>query len=274
MLVVGAKSRAELSGVIPDIAEITGLLEEHGAIGVTRNFGLSNALGSLQALESITPSQVYAWSHDFMLSGAPRAIAADPVVVAPGREQAHLRFLVGAGIGAAALPSFVETASQIGKWGVPLTQLLSRQMAQPGVELLALPRPPAPLLKAAHAGRCAQLELAFSLFVSNTARTIRSTRGDPTVIVSAHCDLAGMSELRISMSTVFDDTVLEGFRWPLHPLDEFRHIVGSISELLEECRISDIRLVGAIMTDGELTGRSPFIRVADFERAGRDALAH
>ena len=274
VLVAGAKSRTVVSGVIPDIAEITALLEQHGAIGATRNFGLSNAAASLQTLERITPGQAYRWAHDFMRTGAPRAIAADPIEVAPGREQVHLRFLVGAGIGAAVAPSFVETASHIGTWGVPLTRLLSRQLAQPGLDLLALPRPPAPLLKAAHIGRCAQLELAFSLFVSNTVRTMRSTTGDPTAIVSAHCDAAGLAELRISMSTALDDTVLEGFRWPLHPLDEFQRIVGSITALLEECRIGDVRLIGSIVADDESSGRSPFIRAADFDRAECDALPH
>ncbi len=274
VLVAGAKSRTVVSGVIPDISEITALLDKHGAIGGTRNFGLSNAAAALQTLERITPGQAYRWAHDFMRTGAPCDIAADPITVAPGREQVHLRFLVGAGIGAVGAPSFVETASHIGKWGVPLTQLLSRQLARPGVELLALPRPPVPLLKAAHAGRCAQLELAFSLFVSNAARTMRSTSGDPTAIISSHCDAAGSAELRISMSSVLDDTVLEGFRWPLHPLDEFGRIVGSITELLEECRIADIRLVGSIAPDDELAGRSPFIRAADLNRNERDALPH
>lgn len=274
VLVVGTKGRAVVSGVIPDIAEITALLDQHGAIGATRNFGLSNAAAALHTLERITPGQAYRWAHDFMRTGAPCDIASDPIVVAPGREQVHLRFLVGAGIGAVGAPSFVETASHIGKWGVPLTQLLSKQLAQPGVELLALPRPPVQLLKAAHAGRCAQLELAFSLFVSNSARTMRSASGDPTAIISAHCDATGMFELRISMSTALDDTVLEGFRWPLHPLDEFQRIVGSITALLEECRIGDVRLIGSVVADDESSGRSPFIRAADFDRAECDALPH
>lgn len=274
VLVAGTKNRAVIPGVIPDIAAVTALLDKHGAIGATRNFGLSNAAAALHTVERITPGQTYRWAHDFLRTGAPCDIAADPIAVAPGREQVHLRFLVGAGIGAAGAPSFVETASHIGTWGVPLTQLLSRQLAQPGVELLALPRPPAPLLKAAHAGRSAQLELAYSLFVSNAARSIRSTSGDPTVIVSAHCDAAGMAELRVSMSTVLDDTVLEGFRWPLHPLDEFERIAGSITALLEECRIGDVRLIGSIVADDESSGRSPFIRAADFDRAECDALPH
>lgn len=274
VLVAGAKNRAVVPGVIPGIAEITALLDKHGALGATRNFGLSNATAALSTLECITPGQAYRWAREFMQTCTPCTVAADPIEVAPGREQVHLRFLVGAGIGAADAPAFVETASDIGKWGVPLTQLLSRQLAQPGVDLLALPRPPAPLLKAAHVGRSAQLELAFNLFVSNTVRTMRSATGDPTAIVSAHCDAAGQAELRVSMSTALDDTMLEGFRWPLHPLDAFDHIIGSIKELLEACRIGDVRWIGAIVADDGLPGRSPFIRAADFDRVQRGTLPH
>ena len=274
VLVAGAKSRATIPGIVPDIGEITALLETHGAIGATRNFGLSNALSPLPALERITPSAVYAWARDFTASGAPREIGAEAINVAPGREQVQLRFLVGAGIAAPAAPSFLETAANIGTWGMPLTQALARQLAQPGLDLLPLSRPPTAILKAAHAGRCAQLELAFSLFVSNTVRQFRSAVGDPAVILSAHQGEAGAAEIRISMSSAFDDTLVEGFRWPLHPLDEIGQVVSNITDLLRECRIGDVRAVEPVCFDDKAPDRPLFIRVADYDRLGRAASRH
>jgi len=111
VLVAGAKSKATLADIVPDIGEITALLETHGAVGATRNFGLSNALAPLQTLGRITPSQVYRWTHNFTASGVPREIEAEAIEVAPGREQVHPRFLIGAGIARRVAPSFLETAA-------------------------------------------------------------------------------------------------------------------------------------------------------------------
>lgn len=274
VLVAGAKSKITIPGVVPDIGEIIALLETHGAVGATRNFGLSNALGSLQALERIMPGQVYVWARDFTASGARREIAAEAIDVAPGREQVQLRFLVGAGIAAPAAPSFLETAANIGTWGMPLTRALARQFAQPGLDLLPLPRPPAAILKAAHAGRCAQLELAFSLFVSNTVRQFRSAVGDPAVVLSAHQGEAGMAEIRISMSSALDDTLLEGFRWPLHPLDDLEQIIGNVASLLRECRVDDVRTACQVIMEGGMSGDRMFLDARAFDTRGNALQQH
>ena len=274
VLIAGAKRKVTIPGIVPDIGEIAALLETRGAVGATRNFGLSNALSPLSALERVTLSQAYAWARDFTASGVSRDIGAEAIDVAPGREQVHLRFLVGAGIAAPTAPSFLETAANIGAWGMPLTRTLARQLAQPGLDLLPVPRPPTAILKAAHAGRCAQLELAFSLFVSNTVRQFRSMVGDPTVVLSAHLGEAGMAEIRISMSSGLDDTLLEGFRWPLHPLDELVQVASAVTDLLRECRIGDVRVVESVCVDDDEPVRMPFIRVADYDRLAREVSRH
>lgn len=274
VLVAGAKRKVTIPGIMPDIGEITAVLETQGAVGATRNFGLSNALSPLSALERVTLSQAYGWARDFTAAGASRDIGAEAIDVAPGREQVHLRFLVGAGIAAPTAPSFLETAANIGTWGMPLTRALARQLAQPGLDLLPVPRPPTAILKAAHAGRCAQVELAFSLFVSNTARQFRSMVGDPTIVLSAHLGKAGMAEIRISMSSGLDDTLLEGFLWPLHPLDKLEQVVSTITDLLRECRIGDVRVVKSVCVDDDEPVRMPFIRVADYDRLAREVSRH
>lgn len=253
VLITGARARSVLPGVVGDIEAVRMLLERHGAVGATRNFGLSNALCSAEALERLKPSRVHRWSRAWSQQ-AERELAPAEVRVLPGREQVHLRFLAGAGVASGEAPSFLETASNIGAWGLPVTHELVRQLAQPAVELVAIPRPPVALLRAAHMGRWAELEIAFNLFVSNTVRHFRASVGDPAVVISAHRLEQGGAELRISMSCLLDDTLLEGFRWPLHPLDDFAAIQDSIMAMLRDCRLHDVRVVEEVQPDRLVSG--------------------
>ena len=246
VLVAGSRNAAMVEGVLPDVNAVQALLTEKGAVGPTRNFGLSNALVAAEALSAITPSAVYRATR----GAAPlQEFAPAPVAVARTGEEVHLRFLVGAGIAPASAPSFVETAANIGAWGMPLAHLLAKQLAQPGVELLALPRPPVPLLAAAHAGRRAQLEAAFNLFVSNELRRFRRAVGDPAVVVSAHQIGQGGGELRVTLSTPFDESLAAGFRWPLDPRDNLAEIVVVIEGLFAECRVGDVSAVSRVLPD-------------------------
>ncbi|MGQ0525822.1 MAG: hypothetical protein ACT4P8_19430 [Betaproteobacteria bacterium] len=253
VMVTGARTAAVVPGALPDVEAIRALFERHGAVGPTRNFGLSNALCSAQALERLKPSLVLRWSRQW--SDARRELPPAAIPVPPGREQVHLRFLAGAGIAPREAPSFLETASCIGAWGMAVTRELGRQLAQPAVDLIAIPRAPVDILRASHAGRCAELEVAFNVFVSNTLRQFRSAVGDPAVVISAHRHDAGTAELRVSMSCVMDDTLLEGFRWPLHPLDDLDAIQESISTLLRDCRVRDVCVVEAVLPDRLASGR-------------------
>ncbi len=242
VLVAGSRGPASVDGVLPDVAAVRTLLEEKGAVGPTRNFGLSNALAAPEALVAVSPLAAYRALRG--VAPLPEFTPA-PIVLAPRSEVAHLRFLVGAGIAPADAPSFVETAANIGAWGMPLAQLLGKQLAQPGVELLALPRPPLPLLAAVHAGRGVQLEAAFNLFVANELRRFRLAVGDPAVVVSAH----DTAELRITLSTPFDESLTAGFRWPLDPRDDLPGIVAAIEMLFAECRIDGIEAVSRVLPD-------------------------
>ena len=268
VLVAGAKARVEFSGVVPDIGEVTALLHKHGAVGATRNFGLCNALCPPEALERLKPAEVYRWSADWALGGAPREFQPKAITVEAGREQAHLRFLAGAGITRGDAPSFLETAANIGAWGLPLTRALVRQLARPGLDLLPVARPPVSLLKAADAGRCAQLEVAFNLFASNALRSFRATVGEPTVVISAHRLQVKGAEIRISMSSALHSTLIEGFRWPLHPLDDLEQILAVVSEFMRDCRVTDVRFVEAVLPE-RLASGTLFLR-ADEAEALRD----
>ncbi|MGH8617343.1 MAG: hypothetical protein ACREUW_06590 [Burkholderiales bacterium] len=260
VLVAGSRGPASLDGVLQEVAAVQVLLEAKGAVGPTRNFGLSNALVAPEALAAVSPLAVYR----AIRGAAPLPeFAPAPIVLAPRGEVAYLRFLVGAGIAPAHAPSFVETAANIGAWGMPLAQLLGKQLAQPGVELLVLPRPPVPLLAAVHAGQAVQLEAAFNLFVSNELRRFRLAVGDPAVIVSAHQVGTGGAELRITLSTPFDESLTAGFRWPLDPRDDLPGIVAAIESLFAQCRIDGIEAVPQVLPDLTAQGVPWFPRGRD-----------
>lgn len=261
VLITGARTRSVIPGTLGNIEAVRALLERHNAVGATRNIGLSNALCCAEALERLKPSGVYRWRREWSWQPE-RELPPEDVRVTPGREQVHLRFLPGAGIGSGGAPAFIETASNIGAWGIALTHELVQQLAQPAAELMAIPRPPVGLLRAPHAGRCAELEVAFNLFASNTVRQFRATVGDPAAVISAHRHADGSAELRVSMSSVMDDTLLEGFRWPLHPLDDFSAIQGSITAMLRDCRLSDVHTIEELQPDRLVSG-GRFLRAAD-----------
>jgi len=265
VIITGSARPASLAGVIPDIAAVKTLLERNAALGPARNFGLSNALCTRETLEALKPSEVYAWTH--AAAGAPRELEPSAIEIVEPGEKVHLRFLAGASITSASEPSFVETASNIGAWGMLLTRELAAQLTQSGIEILPLPRPPLDLLRAAHAGRVAQLDAAFSLFASNAVRRFRSATGDPVAVISAHDDI----EIRAGLSSPFDDAAVDGFRWPLHPLDDIDRIVSSMTGLMRECRVNEVHCVERVLPALNTRGTVWFLTPRDLD--DRDAVA-
>lgn len=264
VIVAGTKQQTELPDALPDIAAVSALLEQHGVLGAGRNFGLGNALCSMETLACLSPSLLRQWAAQLRSGGAPLELAGSAVPIKPGREQVVLRFLVGATVGPAHVPSVMETGSNVGAWGIPLTKLLAAQLARPGLDVLPIPRAPVPMYLAADAGRAAQIELAFSLFLSNAVRQFRMAVGDPSVVLSAHRLNEGGAELRVSLSSAFDESMLEGFKWPLYPADDHQEIVNKIKNLLEECRLSDQRVLPHVADDLSNRG-SAFLSGADFD---------
>lgn len=247
IIIAGSRTSLMVRGAIPEIGKITGLLEHHGAVGATRNFGLGNALCGAAALEGLSSCALWRAVRDPAQRAVAETLTPEPVAVGPGREQVHLRFLVGAGVTPRHLPSFLESASNIGTWGMPLTRELVRQLAQPGLEILPMPRPPQPLVKAAYFGRSAQLEAALNLFLSNNVRRFRMSVGDPEAVLSAHALASGAGELRLSLSSPFDESMLEGFCWPLHPLDDLDEITRLFQRALEDCRLNNALVIPRVL---------------------------
>lgn len=273
VIVAGARNATQLPDALPDIAAVTVLLEQHGVLGAGRNFGLGNALCAIETLECLTPCLMRAWTSQLRTGAAPLELAGSPISVTPGREQVALRFLVGASVTPAHVPSVIETGANVGAWGMPMTKLIAQQLQQPGLEVLPIARAPSPLYLAADAGRAAQIELAFSLFLSNAVRQFRMAVGDPSVVLSAHhgeADDMGDTngEVRVSLSSAFDESLLEGFRWPLYPADDVAAIIHTIRGLLDECRLNDVTVLPDVAAD--LNGRGGrFFAVRDVTAAVR-----
>lgn len=262
IIVAGSRKPLQLAGVLPDIGAVTDLFLQKGVLGKTQNFGIGNALCALETIDSVQPTEVYAWTRAG--GAARRELPPTPVTMDKPGEQVHLRFLVGAGIAPANEPALTETASNIGAWGMPLMRLLTTQLAQAGAEILPMARPPADLLRAAHAGRTAQLETACNLFASNAVRRFRSASGDPVAIISAHDN----GELRLTLSQPFDDQMVEGFRWPLHPLDDIAAITASMTELLDQCRVGRIEVAARVLPDCKAAGIAWFPTVQEWPQLG------
>lgn len=246
VIVCGASEAVTLDGVVADIAGLTGVLEANGVFGASRNLGLGNALVSMEALEALRPSALLEWSR----APGTRDVAPAPIVLNRGEETVHVRFLLGAAIAPAHLPDIVETGANIGQWGTAALRTLAAQLATPGAQLLPLPRPPAGVYTAALAGRRAGIEAAFNLFMSNAVRRFRQVTGDPAVTLSSHHG----AELRVTLTTTLDDSLVEGFRWPLHPADDIDRVESTIVAMVEECRLAEPRCIPGVLPDVTSTG--------------------
>jgi hypothetical protein len=246
LLVCGTRAGATLPCVLNDVDALVRVLQESGALGANRNLGCANALTSLETLEAITPSALRSWSTGAGLRDSPPA----PIALSPGDESVHLRFLLGAAVSPAHAAGVADTATNVAAWGMKASVEMSRQLAVPGVDVLAMPRPPMSMMRAAYAGRRAGLEAAFNLFMSNTLRRFRLKVGDPAVVLSAH----ESGEVRVTLSTPLDEGMTEGYRWPLHPLDDLDEIAGTIKAFARECRVLDIVAIPNILPDTTSTG--------------------
>ena len=241
---------ATLPGVLDDTEALALTLREHRALAGNQTFALSNALCGADALDL---ARLPGWFARAALPStgniAPASLSPLPIDVAGTTESVHLRFVVGTAI-AAPGADLLRDAS-VGAWGMPVAQALGRQLAIPGVTVLALPRAPQSLVTVVHQGRAAQREVTAQLFASNAIRKLRASVGEPTAVVSAHRspNAPGGGELRLSLSSPFDPREAEGFRCPLYPPDRVGDVVMMLVDLLHDCRVTDIRALDGVHAD-------------------------
>ncbi len=246
VIVCGASTPASVACVLPDVAAMARVFEQHGVFGGSRNVGLSNALCGIEALEALAPSvAMHGWGDPRVRDMAPA-----PIQVLRGVEEVHVRFLLGAAIAPPHAPGIAETGANVGVWGTPALRAMTAQLATPNVQILPMPRAPAGLYAAAYRGRRAGLEAAFNLFMSNSVRRFRMATGDPSITLSAHAS----GEIRVVLWTVFDDAMVEGFSWPLHPADDLEEVEHTITSLVAECRLAEPTIHPEVLPDRTVTG--------------------
>ncbi len=255
VLVTGGLAPAVVPGTLPNAKAVMQVLESEGALGPLRNFGLNAALCADTSLEGSFPSILYGLLRG-LESGATGTwsdVIPAEIYIDSAEESVHLRFLTGVAVTPAQAPSFVETAADIGRWGMPLSRELSAQLGQPGLSLLALPRPAAGPLQAVHAGRRAREEIAFQVFVSRALRRLRSETGEPEVEV-ATLDTDGIG---VRLASPFHPERAESHRWELDALDDLDDVTASILGLLEECRVAGVRVLDTVVSDARFWQGNP-----------------
>ena len=75
-------------------------------------------------------------------------------------------------------------------------------------------------------------------------------------------------ERRLTLSQPFDDQMVEGFRWPLHPLDDIAAITASMTELLDQCRVGRIEVAARVLPDCKAAGIAWFPTVQEWPQLG------
>ena len=271
VLVCAADDDAELPSVLHDVAEVVDLLRKHGALGGNQNFGLANVLAGADALALDALPRWLRWRDSKQRETPLDAAAPAAIAVAAVQEAAHLRFIIGSALAAASASLFTQRTPE--GWGIPLAQSLSRQLGASGVQVLALPRAPADPWSALHEGRLAQREVAWQLFASSAIRNLRAAFGEPQAVISAH-RVGDGGELRVSLSSPFGERDAEGFRCPLYPFDRVEDVLAMLVDLLQACRITDIRTLPQIQPDRDArTGLTLLFR-ADATGAAESVPAH
>lgn len=243
LFVTGGRAPLRLPGVLPDPAAVQKLFFDHRAVGRLRNFGFGNALIAADTLASIGPARQFRLGRGEVEGGfASLDLPPADIVVTSTEERVHLRFLAGATVAPADAPGFTETAGNIGAWGMAFTRELAAQMAQEGLSLLPIPRPPMAWAAALGAGLFSARELGLQLFLSSALRGLRASVGEPDASVAAYTD----ASVRVSLASPFDPSAPKTYRWPLEPGDDLAAVSDSIFSLLAECRVANVQVADTV----------------------------
>jgi hypothetical protein len=252
LIVTGGKGDVTVSGVLPDIAGVQRALEQNGALGPMRNFGLSNALCALETVAQVPLSRIYSMAQGSIRAGtgATTTIATldlppSDLIVIGADESVHLRFLAGAAVTAADAPSFLETGADVGAWGMPLTRELSGQLKVDGLSILPIARRPQGWLGAQVAGWRSREELSFQVFVSRVLRRFRAEVGEPDATIAP----LDSGTIALRLASPFIENRIEIHRWTPHALDDVSEIAQGMLDMLAECRVDNVEVVPRVVSE-------------------------
>ncbi|TMG87255.1 MAG: hypothetical protein E6H74_01625 [Betaproteobacteria bacterium] len=266
---------AEIAGVLGETEKLAEVMRLGGALAGNQTFVLSNALASADTIDLPRLPDLLQWQSLGMPGSAvEHDVPPAPVATRAGQEGVHLRFVIGTALAVPGRDLLVDR--DVARWGLSLAQELARQLAAPGLSVLALPGAPHTPLGALQHGRAAQREVGAQLFASNTLRRLRGAVGEPSAIVSAHrCPAApGGGELRLSLSSPFDPRQAEGFRCPLFPTDQAADVAGLLVDLLRDCRVGDVRVLKGVHADRDPHTGLTLLFKPDAMPEGESVLIH
>lgn len=259
VLITGSIQENTLSCVLNDNATLTAILRSGKALSGVENFTVSNVLVGASALSNECLANYLNWLQPASLAQE-RNLKPDPIELTAQREAVYLRFLIGSAVVGPKADFFT---SDNAKWKKTFNEELIKQMSVQGV--LPLVRSPQALPIALHQGQSAQREISWQLFLSNALRDLRIRAGEPSAVLSSHrCD-AGSGEIRVSLSSPFDERFAEGFRCPLYPMDRVEDVQTMLIDLLRDCRVSEIRVLDSIYPDRDTTTNGPLFMRPEIE---------
>ena len=247
LVLVGALEQSSspitLPCVVSQMRELETLLRDAKSFGGAQTFVIASGATDVDAIDVAQLPAMLA-SVDRFATDASRAtvdVPPMPIVVDSCNERVFLRFIVGSVLTAPHTDPFA--ASTIGKWGMPFSKTLSSDLRVPGVSLLALPRPPERLIRAAVTGRANAREVSAQLFASNAIRQFRASVGEPTATIGVERDeaAAGHAFATVSLSSPFASREPSVFRCPIYPYEPVNDVVAMLVTLLRDCRVEDIR---------------------------------
>ncbi|MCC7547592.1 MAG: hypothetical protein IT532_07490 [Burkholderiales bacterium] len=244
-IVAGGRAGVRIPATLPDVERLRDVLRGSGALGPVTNFGTGNALCGAGALEGLSWARLrrFARATDEAAAGDGWFELPPDDLILPGQDESvHLRFLAGAAVSPANASTFLETASAISTWGVPFTRELSAQLQGEGTSVVAIPRPPAAILRAIAAGSAAEQELGLQAFVSRALRRFRSETGEPDVSVAA---LTG-GAVGLRFASPFAENRVDVHERRLHPCEDWDAVLREILQLLEDCRVGNVHVVARV----------------------------
>ena len=239
IFVVGGAGGGALSGVIREPDELRYFFEGKGILGHCKNFSLCPVLVDIDALKAIDLKNLLVVGEDLsQISASLKNFDPADIAVDPKREQAHLRFICGIAISGADSPSFIESAGNVGIWGIEFSQLLVNQFKLEGVTVLGIPRSPKALVSGIVEGYRCLREIALQLFLSNALKTSRLKTGEPDVDIN----LVDQQQIAIRLSSAFDDTFNQEFSLPVAPYESQSEILEFVCKFLEDVGLINYKL--------------------------------
>ena len=268
VIIAANPTPVNIPGALPNIDAFVSLMKEHDALRGNQTFALSNALAASSsfALDKL-PASLDWWA---LQADSPVRVERAAMAVPANQESVFLRFLIGTALAGPGVDLLTE--NDTGKWGMPFTQTFAKQLGGGTVSLLALPRPPRSPLAALFQGRAAQRDVSMQLFATNAIRKFRGSVGEPEAVISAHRTANG-GEVRLSLSSPFDEKGAEGFRAELHATDRAQDVAVAMQDFLRECNVESITMLADVFPDMDSETQLPMLFRADaLEGAADKAL--